>query len=218
MDKKQAGYKIYILGIGPGHRDYLLKITKDIIAKSDVLIGGQRALEMFSHLDKEKIEITAELERVKNYILENYQGKLISVLVSGDPGLYSMMNYLKKYIDRQILEVIPGISSLQLASARIKLNWNDMLITSLHGQNDRDKIFKEVRDNKKVAIFTDNRFPPDQIAFFLLDKGIDKKKAVVFENLSYPGERIISGRLEEIQKYSFSKLTVMVVCDEEVEI
>lgn len=210
--------KIYILGIGPGHRDYLLKITEDIINKSDLLIGGSRALDMFRDLDKEKVEITGKLEKIKNYILANYQKKLISVLVSGDPGLYSMMNYLKKHIDKELLEVIPGISSLQLASARIKLNWDDLKITSLHGKNDRVKVLMEVRENDKVGIFTDDKFPPDQISLFLLKNGINNRKGIVFERLSYPDERIISGSLEELQECSFSNLTVMVICNEEMEV
>lgn len=173
--------KIYVLGIGPGHRDYLLKITKDIIASSDVLIAGKRALEMFAELDKEKILITAELEKVRDYILANYQKKRISVLVSGDPGLYSMMNYLKKEIAQELLEIIPGISSLQLASARIKLNWDDLKISSLHGKDDREKFLREVRTNDKVGLFTDDKFSPNQICSFLLKQGIANKEVIVFE-------------------------------------
>lgn len=210
--------KIYILGIGPGQRDYLLKITEDIINKSDVLIGGSRALQMFAGLDKEMVKVTAKLERVKDYILANYQKKLISVLVSGDPGLYSLLNYLKRYIDKELLEVIPGISSLQLAAARVKLSWNDMKIISMHGKNDRDKLIREVKENDKVGLFTDNKFPPEQIVSFLLDKGIRDRKAIVFERLSYPEEKIFKGSLEEIKEHNFSKLTVMVICSEKMAV
>ncbi|AZO95930.1 precorrin-6y C5,15-methyltransferase (decarboxylating) subunit CbiE [Halocella sp. SP3-1] len=208
--------KIYVLGIGPGHRDYLLKITKDIIASSDVLIAGKRALEMFAELDKEKILITAELEKVRDYILANYQKKRISVLVSGDPGLYSMMNYLKKEIAQELLEIIPGISSLQLASARIKLNWDDLKISSLHGKDDREKFLREVRTNDKVGLFTDDKFSPNQICSFLLKQGIANKEVIVFENLSYPEERIVRGSLQELTEYSFAKLTVMVILNGEM--
>lgn len=210
--------KVYILGVGPGHRDYLLKITEDTIARSDVLIGGKRALKMFTDLDKKKIRITADLKRVKDYILENYQKKQISVIVSGDPGLYSLMNYLKRELGKELLEVIPGISSLQLASARIQLKWDDMEISSLHGKNHRDKVLKIIKEHEKVGIFTDNVFPPDQIAAFLLEQGVNNKRVVVFENLSYPDERIISGNISEIQEYNFSSLTVMVIYNEDLEL
>ncbi len=206
--------KIYILGIGPGHRDYLLRKTEQIIEKSDVLIGGSRALKMFSDLEKEKIKITADLEKIKNYILASYNKKIIAVLVSGDPGLYSMMNYLKRHIDNNLLEVIPGISSLQLATARIQMNWNDMKITSLHGNNNKEKVLEDIKNNKKVGLLTDYKFTPDLIAEFLVDKGIKNRQVTVFERLSYPDERIAQGTLREIEEYSFSNLTVMVICNE----
>lgn len=203
--------KIYILGIGPGHRDYLLKKTEDIIKQSNVLIGGSRALKMFADLDKEKVKITADLEKIKNYILDNFQNKMISVLVSGDPGLYSLMNYLKRGIDEDLLKVIPGISSMQLAAARVNLNWQDMKVISLHGKDNREKAVKDIKRNRKVGIFTDNRFPPDKIASLLIDKGIKDRMGIVFERLSYPDERIIRGSLEELQECSFARLTVMII-------
>ncbi|MFW6269185.1 MAG: precorrin-6y C5,15-methyltransferase (decarboxylating) subunit CbiE [Bacillota bacterium] len=208
--------KIYILGIGPGNQDYLLTKTKDIIRKSDVLIGGKRALAMFSDFEKEKIKITADLKKVKDYIIANYKEKRISVLVSGDPGFYSMLSYLKKNVNKDLLEVIPGISSLQLASARLKMSWDDMKISSLHGKSDKNKFLKEVRENKKLGIFTDNNFPPDQIASYLLKKGIENKNIVVFENLSYSNEKIIKGNLQEIKDKNFGKLNVMVIYDEKM--
>lgn len=209
--------KIYILGIGPGHRDYLLKKTEDIIESSDVLIGGRRALKMFSDLDKEKITITADLEKIKNYIVANYQKKMISVLVSGDPGLYSLMNYLKRETEEGLLEVIPGISSLQLAAARIKLNWQDMKVASLHGNDNREKVVKEIKENSKMGVFTDNKFPPDKIASLLISKGIKDRQSIVFERLSYPDERIIRGSLEELQKCKFADLTVMIILKKDSE-
>ena len=210
--------KINILGIGPGSKEYLLKITEKEIVKSDVLIGGKRALTMFSGQEKKKIKITADLQYIKNYILNNYKKKKISVLVSGDPGFFSILSYLKKYISSDLLNVIPGISSLQLANARLKMSWNDMPIISLHGKKAKDNFINTVKENSKVGIFTDNKFSPDEIAALLLKKGLERKKAVVFEKLSYPDENIIKGKLEKIKDKNFAKLTVMVILDEKLEI
>ena len=210
--------KINILGIGPGSKDYLLKITEKEIIKSDVLIGGERALSLFSDLNKKKIKITSDLKSIKNYILQNYKKEKISVLVSGDPGLFSMMNYLKRNISKDLLKIIPGISSLQLAAARVKINWNDMNIISLHGKNIEDDFINEVKSKSKIGLFTDNNFSPDKIASFLLNKGVKNKKVVVFEKLSYPDEKIVKGSLEKIKTDDFANLTVMVILDEEMEI
>lgn len=205
--------KVYVLGIGPGNKDYLLKKTEKIIEEMDVLIGGSRALETFAEEKAEKIKIEIPLVKIKNYIVANYEKKKIAVLVSGDPGLYSLLNYLKREINRDILEVIPGISSLQLAASRIKICWNDMQITSLHGKDNKEELLILLKKEAKVGFFTDNKFPPAKIAEFLLENKIKDKIICVFENLSYADEKITVGSAEEIKKISFSRLTVMIILD-----
>lgn len=205
--------KVYVLGIGPGNKDYLLKKTEKIIEKMDVLIGGSRALETFAEQKAKKIKITLPLVKIKNYILTNYEKKKIAVLVSGDPGLYSLLNYLKREINLDILEVIPGISSLQLAASRIQISWNDMRITSLHGKDNKEELFVLLKKEAKVGFFTDSKFPPAKIAEYLIENKIKDKTICVFENLSYADENITVGSAEEIKKLSFSKLTVMIILD-----
>lgn len=181
--------KVYVLGIGPGNGDYLLKKSEKIIYQMDVLIGGQRALDLFPDLEVEKIKIKTPLKDIKNYILNNYQKQKIAVLVSGDPGLYSLLNYLRRELDARILEVIPGISALQLAAAKIKINWNDLQITSLHGKDNKAKLLQLLQKNNKVGFFTDNKFPPNKIAEYLLENGVNDQEIFVFENLSYQSEK-----------------------------
>jgi cobalt-precorrin-7 (C5)-methyltransferase len=205
--------QIHILGIGPGSEEYLLPISNRLISEADVLIGGRRALDLFSNLDKEELVIKADLQRILDYIKDNYEQKKIAVLVSGDPGLYSMLNYLLKYFERDELNVIPGISSLQLGFARASLVWQDAEITSLHGR-DKSELLDILDKKDKVGFFTDNKFPPNQIAKYLLDNGFTDKRAFVGERLSYGDERIIDGTLEEITQYDDFKMTVMVIYNE----
>lgn len=205
--------QIYILGIGPGSKEYMLPIVERLASESDVLIGGRRALDLFSQLDKEELVIKADLERILNYIQDNYQQKQIAVLVSGDPGLYSMLNYLSKHFSRDQLRVVPGISSLQLGFAEAKLVWQDAEITSLHGR-ERSELLELVQKEDKVGFFTDHKFPPNEIAQYLLDNGVQDRKAFVGERLSYEDERIIDGDLEEIVDFDNFDMSVMVVYSE----
>jgi len=203
--------KIHILGIGPGSRDYLLPITERIVSRADIIIGGSRALELFKDYNQEKIQITADLAKIKDYIEDNYLTKKIAVLVSGDPGLYSMLSYLKRFFSDDELEVIPGISAIQLACAKAKLIWQDAYITSLHGKRDKEALLELISTKDKVAFFTDNKFPPNEIAEFLVEKGVRNKIGIVAENLSYESERVVETSLEELSKQKFAKLTVMVI-------
>lgn len=210
--------KVSILGIGPGSRDYLLNITEEKIKEADILIGGSRALSLFSDLNKETVEITGQLKKVKEFIATNYQDKKIAVMVSGDPGLFSLMNYLKREFEEDIFEVIPGISSLQLAAARLKMRWDDLEIVSLHGSPINDQMLELVRAKSKVGFLTDQNSSPDQIAKILIENNIKNKKAAVCENLSYSNENLIKGGLEKIKDQKYSDLNVMVIYDEELRI
>ncbi len=203
--------KVYVLGVGPGSKEFIPPVTTNKIEKAEVLIGGERVLKHFNKKDKEKIRITSDLQKITDYIQKNYMKKQIAVLCSGDPGLYSFLKYLKRNFSEDYLEVIPGISSLQLAFARNKMVWQDAEIISLHGKDNRDKLIKAVSKSKKIALFTDDKNSPASIADYLLDNSIKDKNVLIAENLSYPEEKIFDGNLSDLLNKQFSELTVMVI-------
>jgi len=209
--------KINILGIGPGSRDYILNITEKKIKEADVLIGGQRALDLFADFNKKTLKITANLSKIRDYIKDNCRKEKIAVLVSGDPGLYSFLAYLKKYFPREDLEVIPGISAMQLAFARATMVWQDAKILSLHGKDNTEYLLKMLKKYEKVGFFTDYKFPPVEIAQYLLKNNIKGRRAIIFEDLSYPEEKIIDKSLEELSEVETGNLTVMVIYNENLE-
>ncbi|MCK8826470.1 precorrin-6y C5,15-methyltransferase (decarboxylating) subunit CbiE [Natroniella acetigena] len=206
--------KIYVLGIGPGTKDYVLPITDRLVREADLLIGGERALALFAEYNKEEMVIKADLAKIKDYIEANYQNQQIAVLVSGDTGLYSMLNYLKRHFSEEVLEVVPGISAMQLGFAKAKLSWQDAKLTSLHGNQDKEELLELLAEYDKIGFFTDNKFPPHQIAEYLTAEGLGDKQGIVAERLSYPEGRVIKGSLAELSEQEFGGLTVMVICDE----
>ena len=119
--------KIHVLGMGPGHRDYILPIAMRAIDKSEVLIGGKRILDDFKNDGKKLIYIDSKLSKIIEYIKQNKENKMISLLLSGDTGFYSMLSYLKKHFTEDEMEVIPGISSYQYLMAKLKKPWHNSL-------------------------------------------------------------------------------------------
>jgi precorrin-6y C5,15-methyltransferase (decarboxylating) CbiE subunit len=98
------------------------------------------------------------------------------------------------------IEVVPGISSIQYLCSRLKLNWNDMVITSLHGRQ-QDEFIDLIRKNQKVAIFTGGKCRPGDVCRMLVEQGLASVKVAVGENLSYPNERIVQGSVEDIAEW-----------------
>lgn len=203
-------HKVHIIGIGAGTPDYLLPIAKKEIGRADCLIGGKRQLSLFKRLKKEKICLEGHFNDVILYIKENLPKKRIAVLVSGDPGLYSFLGQIEKSLKKETYAVIPGISAMQVAFARIGESWQDAKIISLHGRN-INKLAREVRPASKAFLFTDSRFSPQKIAAYLLNKKIGNRRAFVFENLGYPDERIVDTGLDNLFRMEGSGLCVMII-------
>lgn len=202
--------KVYIIGIGPGAEDYLLPIAKEKIEGCDCLIGAKRLLALFHGLGKKKICIEGHIAKVIPYI-EKYKTKMrIAVLVSGDPGMYSLLGRLSKKLDPREYTVIPGISTLQLAFARIGESWNGAKIISLHGRQ-ADNLTGEIETSAKTFLLTDTGFPPNKIAERLLKDGLENRRAIILENLSYPNERIVDTNLRRLARMKGWGLCAMII-------
>lgn len=205
--------KVLVLGIGPGSPDYVMPAVLDKIARCDVLVGGNRHLAIYKTFDQVGISLDSDWDRIICAIRERARDKLVGVLVSGDPGLYSLLSVLLKNFKREELDVYPGISSLQYLFARGVLPWQDAAIVSLHGRSTEDLVEMIIK-NPKLALLTDKKFPPGEIARYLIERGVSGKRALVGEDLSYPEERIRDKFLKEWVGVLVSSLSVMVIYDE----
>lgn len=201
---------IHIIGIGPGSNDYLTPIAKKAIEGADCLIGAKRVLDEFNYPKKEKVFFDGHIDKVIPFIKKNREKNKIAVLVSGDAGLYSFLGKISRAFKRDEYTVTPGISSLQLAFARIGESWEGAKIISLHGRKPQNLI-KEAKNARKLFLFLDDKFPPDKVARYLLDKGIKNRKVFVFENLSYPNERITETTVTKLAGMKDFGLCVMII-------
>ena len=132
--------KIIVVGIGPGHPDYVVPIAARYISEAKVLIGSARALETFGRYDSTQVHhaIKGKISVVLDFIEDSLQHSDVVVMVSGDPGYYSMLDAIKKRFVSEKVLVVPGISSVQMAFARIGIPWPEGELISMHGRNPDD--------------------------------------------------------------------------------
>ena len=202
--------RVHIIGIGPGGADYLLPAAKAEIDRADSLIGAERLLLLFPNKRKKKIRLEGCYKEAVSYIKKNKERERIAVLVSGDTGLYSFLGSITTALKKEEYAVIPGISAMQVAFARIGESWQDAKVISIHGRSRRNLV-KELKPCGKAFLFTDTKFPPDEIAGYLLSKGIKNRRAVVFEALTYPAERIVDTDLKSLSNMKGFGLCVMII-------
>ncbi|MCR1973858.1 precorrin-6y C5,15-methyltransferase (decarboxylating) subunit CbiE [Clostridium sporogenes] len=197
--------RVYIVGLGPGHKDYMLQGAINNLEKVDVIIGFKRAIESLEFIKNNK-KIVNKLSEILDYIKEN-KDKNISIVASGDPCFYGISNYIKNNYEGKI-EIIPGISSYQYMMAKINESWQNSFLGSLHGRE--EDFIEKVRTYKKTIWLTDKNNSPDKLCKRLIENNI-KSEIVVGENLSYEYERIIKGKPEELENMKFGDLTVVYI-------
>lgn len=116
-------HTLIIAGIGPGNRDYILPKALSAIENARFLVGGKRALHDFAKEGQETYPVTGKLSLLAEWLEEKLALDDVVVMVSGDPGFYSLLPWLKKRFPESPLQVIPGISSVQAAFCLINEPW-----------------------------------------------------------------------------------------------
>ena len=208
--------KIYIIGIGPGASEYLTKKAIDTVKMSDYTVGSTRAIELFDDVqNKISFNVKELLDKLEEGVELACEGNTISILSTGDPGFSGVLNTVlrisaEKDFPKEYIEVIPGISSLQLAAAKCHIQWDNANVMTFHGRENIEDILPVI-NNGKTTIALPSRKVKD-MAQFLIDNGVEEdRKVVVCERLSYPDERIVESNLKDIAQSEFTYMCIMVI-------
>ena len=166
------------------------------IESAKVLAGGRRALAEFARADQRQIVITGDVAATLAAIEAALNDNEVTVMVSGDPGYYSLLPALNARFGERVGEVVPGVSSLQVAFARLKMPWQNATLLSFHGREpDRDAL--NFAPGKIIGALTDSRNNSQAIAELLLKCGWPKNSSChIALRLSYPEEKIIDTDLQ----------------------
>ena len=218
--------KVYAVGVGPGSPDYITKIVEAIIHRSDIVIGYKYTLKTIEGLllGKEVYEITMQTqEEVYKKVQKNLGEKILVVPFTGDVNFSE-----SEVVDRLIeifgdIQIVPGISSIQVAASRAKVPLDKSKIITMHISTsiEREKIElqKALLDGFNVLLVPrpwpkepTKHFMPSEIALYLKKNGFDTKKLKVhvFEKLTTKKETVFVGMVSELEKKEFSDLSVIV--------
>jgi len=204
--------KLYVVGIGPGSEEYLTLTAKKIVELSDIIMGSKRALDLFANVDVEKMELQSDNmeSMMKLAVSKVKEGKFVSLLSTGDPGFSGVLKPILKLSNDIDLEVVPGVSSVQLCAAKLKIPWDDANLITLHGKGISNRLLELVDDDKPTIILPN--FKLNEIAEFLIESGVDLgRRVAICEKLSYDDERILETSLKDVLRGEFSYMCVMVI-------
>ena len=196
--------------------EYLTKKAIDTVKASDYTVGSTRAIELFDDVqNKIAFNVKELLDKLEEGVKLACDGNTVSILSTGDPGFSGVLNTVlrissEKGFPKESIEVIPGISSLQLAAAKCHIQWDSANVMTFHGRENIEDILPVI-NNGKTTIALPSRKVKD-MAQFLIDNGVDEnREVVVCERLSYPDERIVDATLKEIAQSEFTYMCIMVI-------
>lgn len=172
--------EVIIAGAGTG------QITQEVrgaINSADVIFCAKRFREL--------IPSGKRIHDIMSYPEIEHEQGIILLLVSGDPGLFSLLSVIKRRFPDENIRVLPGISSLQAICARLGESWHDAAILSGHGRALSPGVFLNTVERSRITIlFCDKNISPEWACDRLRD--IPNLDVFIGENLGTPDERITS--------------------------
>jgi cobalt-precorrin-7 (C5)-methyltransferase len=218
--------KVFAVGVGPGSPKYITEIVKEILLNCDIIIGYKYTMKTIEHLigGKEIYEITMNnQEESYQKILSELGDRTLVIPFTGDVNFSE-----SEVVDRLIeifgeVEIIPGISSIQVASSRAKVPLDKSKVITIHVttpiEDKKLELQKALIDGFSVILVPrpwpkqpDKHFMPSEIAVYLRKHGFDtdKIKVHVFEALTTENETNFVGTVKDLEGREFSDLSVMV--------
>ncbi len=200
---------ISIIGIGDDGLAAVSESTRQLILSAEILAGSERTLALVPEANGRHLPVSGDLEDVVEKIAAVGDAKIV-LLVIGDPLFYGLARFLCDKMGDDRCEIIPHVSSMQIAFARVKESWDEAYLTNL-ANHSLPAVIERIRTSDKVGLFTTEQNGPAAVALAMLDRKIDYFTVYVCENLGAKNERVTRGTVSEIAKDSFESLNVMVL-------
>ena len=138
-------------------------------------------------------------------------GERVLVLADGDPLLFGIGATLVRRLGPTAVRLLPAVSSLQQACARLSLPWHKVICLSLHGRDDLRPLNVACGKNAPLCILTDARMSPDVLARHLLDRGVDWFDTHIFERMGAADETVSHLSLADAASREFGPACTMIL-------
>jgi cobalt-precorrin-7 (C5)-methyltransferase len=202
---------ITIVGCGPGSPEYVTPAAAGAVFSADLLVGAQRLLDLFPTTSAERIVVTGKIGNSLKELKAKRGFRSIAVLVTGDPGLFSLAKLVIKHFGRDRCRVIPGVSSVQVAFAQIGLDWADARIVSAHKQDPEPD--PSLKAAEKVAVLGGRNESLAWIANHLLTDSGQGRRIFVMENLTLEDQRVQEITRQDLATFAAAPRTVVLIVE-----
>jgi precorrin-6Y C5,15-methyltransferase (decarboxylating) len=177
---------VTVVGIGADGWAGLSPDARAAVSQAQVLIGSARQLAL---CESNAVRVTwpSPMLPAIPSLLAEHAGRRVCVLASGDPMFYGVGSILVRLVGRAGLRVIPHVSSVSLACARLGWAVEEVEVLSLVGRP-IDTLRLAVRPDRRLIVLSADGETPARVAELLREQGFGLSTMTVFEELGGPGE------------------------------
>lgn len=225
--------KLFVIGVGPGSSRYLTDAAKDAISKSRYVIGYKYTLLIIgSVIERSKQQVSEITMENQEMVYNDVYNKMAdndycTVTFTGDVNFSEseVVDRLLEIFGDDNVEIIPGISSIQIAAARCKVPLDKAHVVTFHVSGDIEgkklELVNAIANGKSVILLPrpwprdpKKNFMQSDIAIFLRKNGVDTSdlKVCVFEHLTQDEkETVFKGNVSNLEGKYFDPFSVMVI-------
>lgn len=199
------------------------------IQQADVVIGGTRVLQLFTDYYARNVnqhDLTAKLMQVPEWIQQGLnENKNVVVLATGDPLCHGLGRFLVNKLGKAQCDIMPNVSTIQLAFARLGLSWQDIKISSVHSKDAGEwfegadpshglyALLQNIRQHDTLAVLTSPENTPARIARMLQMEGIAEPYVMhVVSNILKADETVVTDlSIDDVAQHEFPELNVVII-------
>ena len=184
---------VVVLGMGAGGWDGLLPRHQRWVRDADVLLGGARHLGLLPEVAGQvRRRWPVPLREGLRPLVEEYAGRRVVALASGDPLVSGVGTTLIEVLGRERVRIEPAVSSVALARARMGWPAEQVDTVSVVGR-DPSRLARVLGPGRRVVVLSSDGSTPAALAALLVGAGYGASVLTVWSELGADTESSTQG-------------------------
>lgn len=187
-----------IQGVGADGWSGLSPSIRERVLAADVVLGGERHLSMLpvpdpapdqnpGHTTQVRRAWPSPLRPALPRLVEEFEGRTVVVLASGDPMLSGIGTTLVSVLGHERVSILPALSSVALAQARMRWSAEGSVVVTVVGR-EAARVLREVAPGRRILVLTSGAHSPGEIGALLVEAGHADARLTVLGDLDAPTE------------------------------
>lgn len=182
-----GGLRITVVGIGADGWDAVPPASRVLVEGADILLGGERHLDLVPPVDgQERTPWPRPMTSLPTFI-EQYDERRVVALSSGDPLVSGIGTTLIRLLGRDAVTVVPTVSSVALARARMGWSAEESAVVTLVGR-DPAALRRELAPGRRLIVLSSDDRTPIAVAGLLREAGHGASSITVLGDLGSTDE------------------------------